>query len=184
MSFFSRLVPFALRIGATAGIALKRLLTQRLLSLASIAGLMIASGFILSVPLYADGTYFRLLREEILAGNELELQQKPVDYAPLAFVFELNAPGRDSPQWKKVVNVDNYLSSEAPRRVDLPILQVIRRFHTDSYHLFPPRDLADPSPQYWLTPVSFATITPMDASTIQLVNGSYPRPYLSLLKEG
>src|SRR5512142_677307 len=147
MNFFSRLVPFALRIWATAGIALKRLLTQRLLSLASIAGLMIASGFILSVPLYADATYFRLLREEILAGNELALTQKPADYAPLAFVFELNAPGRDSPQWKKAADVDNYLSSQAPRTVDLPILQVIRRFHTDSYHLFPPRDLTEVTPQ-------------------------------------
>ena len=34
---------------------------------------MIASGFILSVPLYADATYFRLLREELLAGREFDL---------------------------------------------------------------------------------------------------------------
>src|SRR6266498_2740046 len=101
MRFFSGLVPFALRIWATAGIAFKRLLTQRFLSLASIAGLMIASGFILSVPLYADATYFRLLREEILAGHELELTQKPADYAPLSFVFELKAPGKDSLNGKK-----------------------------------------------------------------------------------
>ena len=45
--------------------------------LAFVGGLMIASGFILSVPLYADATYFRLLREELLAGRELELVQKP-----------------------------------------------------------------------------------------------------------
>ncbi len=62
MNFFSRILSFLLLIRATAGIAFKRLSTQRFLSLASIAGLMIASGFILSVPLYADATYFRLLR--------------------------------------------------------------------------------------------------------------------------
>ena len=103
MTFLSSIVSFALQIWATSGIAFKRLLTQRFLSLASIAGLMIASGFILSVPLYADATYFRLLREEILVDRELELTQKPVDYAPLAFVFELKAAGKDSPQWKNVV---------------------------------------------------------------------------------
>src|SRR5918996_6362671 len=100
MKFFSPLSSFALQIWATAGIALKRLLTQRFLSLAFIAGLMIASGFILSVPLYADATYFRLLREELLLGREVDLVQKPVDYAPLSFVFELKAAGKNSPQWK------------------------------------------------------------------------------------
>jgi hypothetical protein len=62
---------------------------------------MIASGLILRVPLYADATYFRLLREELLAGNEFDLIQKPVDYAPLSFVFEQKAAGKKSPQWKK-----------------------------------------------------------------------------------
>src|ERR671929_1615730 len=105
MTFLSFLTSFFLRIWATAGIAFKRLLTQRFLSLASIAGLMIASGFILSVPLYADATYFRLLREELLTGRELDLVQKPVDYAPLTFLFEQKAAGKNSPQWKNVVEV-------------------------------------------------------------------------------
>src|SRR5574339_1317673 len=102
MKFHLPLVSFSLQIWATAAIAFKRLLTQRFLSLASIAGLLIASGFILSVPLYAEATYFRLLREELLAGREADLTQKPADYAPLAFVFEQKAVGRNSPQWKSV----------------------------------------------------------------------------------
>jgi hypothetical protein len=69
MNFLSTLLSLTLRIWATVRIAFKRLLTQPFLSLASIAGLMIASGFILSVPLYADATYFRLLREELLTGR-------------------------------------------------------------------------------------------------------------------
>src|SRR5215216_6746915 len=106
MNFFSRIVSFTLQIWAMAGIALKRLLTQRFLSLASIAGLMIASGFILSVPLYPPATYFRLLRDGRLAGHETDLTQKPVDYAPLTFVFEQKAAGKNSPQWKNVEKVD------------------------------------------------------------------------------
>jgi putative ABC transport system permease protein len=178
-----RLLSFALQIWATAGIAFKRLLTQRFLSLASIAGLMIASGFILSVPLYADATYFRLLREELLAGHELDLIQKPVDYAPLSFVFEQKAAGKNSPQWKNVEEVDQYLSGAGLRTIDLPILQLVRRFRTDGYFMFPPRDPNNPGTQYSLTTANFAFITPME-KTILVVNGTSPQPFVSLLREG
>src|SRR6185295_2943549 len=183
MKFLSNLVSFALQIWATAGIAFKRLLTQRFLSLASIAGLMIASGFILSVPLYADATYFRLLREELLVGHEVDLIQKPVDYAPLSFVFELKAAGKNSPQWKNVVAVDEYLSGTALKTVGLPVLNLVRRFRTDGYYLFPPRDPNNPGTQYALTTANFATITPLE-KTIIVIDGSLPQPQVSLLREG
>jgi putative ABC transport system permease protein len=184
MNFLSRIVSFVLLIWATAGIAFKRLLTQRFLSFASIMGLMIASGFILSVPLFADATYFRLLREEILAGNELELTQRPVDYAPLSFVFEFKGIGRDSPQWSKVADVDTYLSSTALKTVDLPILQMIRRFRTQNYALYPPLDINNPGSQYSLTTAGFAFITPMDDSVITIIDGTLPKPFVSLIREG
>jgi putative ABC transport system permease protein len=183
MKLLSSLGSLVLQIWATAGIAFKRLWTQRFLSLASIAGLMIASGFILSVPLYADATYFRLLREELLAGRESDLIQKPVAYAPLSFVFEQKAAGRNSPQWKNVEEVDRYLSNEALRTIDLPILQFVRRFRTDGYSMFPPRDPNNPGTQYPLTSANFAFITPME-ETVIIVNGAPPQPFVSLLREG
>ena len=183
MSFLSRIGSFLLQTRATAGIALKRLLTQRFLSLASIAGLMIASGFILSVPLYADATYFRLLREELLAGRELDLVQRPVDYAPLSFVFEQTAAGRNSPQWEDALQADAYLSDEAVETINLPIHQLVRRFRTDGYPVYPPSDPSNPGTQYRLTTANFAFITPME-ETITVVNGTTPQPFLSLLFEG
>jgi putative ABC transport system permease protein len=183
MKFFSHIIAFTFQIWATAGIAFKRLLTQRFLSLASIAGLMIASGFTLSVPLYADATHFRLLREELLAGREVDLIQKPVDYAPLAFVFEQKAAGRNSPQWNDVERVDTYFSGEALQTIDLPILQLVRRFRTDGYSMFSPRDPNNPGTQYPLTSANIAFITPME-ETVIIVNGSPPQPFVSLLREG
>ena len=183
MNFFPYIASFSLQIWATARIAFKRLLTQRFLSLASIAGLLIASGFILSVPLYADATYFRLLREELLAGHELDLTQKPVDYAPLTFIFEQKAAGKNSPQWKNVVEVDKYLSGPALRTIDLPILQLVRRFRTDGYNMYPPRDPNNPGTQYALTTANLAFITPME-KTIIVLDGALPRPFVSVLSEG
>ena len=184
MNFIKQVVTFTLQTWATSQIALKRLLTQRFLSFASIMGLMVASGFILSVPLFADATYFRLLREEILAGHETELTKRPVDYAPLSFVFEYKGIGKNSPQWKKIEAVDAYLSGPALNEVNLPILHMIRRFRTENYQLFPPLDPNQPGSQYSLTTTGFAFITPMDNSVITLIDGAPPKPFTSLIREG
>lgn len=170
----NKVLAFLLQTAAIARVAWKRLLTQRLLSLAALIGLTIAGGFILSVPLYADGTYFRLLREEILVGHEAELTSLPPDYAPLTFVFELSAAGRDSPQWEKSLPADRYLSSEALDTLGLPVLQHIRRFRTDGYNFYPPADWNPDGPRYALTSIYLATLTPWE-DTIQLVAGQYPQ---------
>jgi hypothetical protein len=113
MRILSGFAALAQQTWATIGVALKRLLTQRFLSIAALAGLMVASGFILSIPLYADATYFRLFRAELFAGNLAKLANHPVDYAPMAFTFDLNVAGRKSPQWADAVKVDHYLTNNA-----------------------------------------------------------------------
>jgi putative ABC transport system permease protein len=180
MKIISGFVAFIQQTWATAGIAFKRLLTQGFLSVAAIAGLMIASGFILSIPLYADATYFRLFREELFAGHVTELAYHPADYAPMAFTFAVNKAGRDSPQWQDVIPVDQYLSGEALEEIKFPIQQVVRSFRTDSYILYSPPDPNAPGSESSLTSAYLATISPME-KVIQLVYGNYPQPFTSLL---
>ena len=67
--------------------------------------------------------------------------------------------------------VDQYLSSGVLRTIDFPILDVVRRFRTDGYFMFPPRDPNNPGTQYLLTTANFMLITPME-ETIIIVNGS------------
>jgi putative ABC transport system permease protein len=183
MKIFSGFGSFFQQTWATSGVAFKRLLTQRFLSIAAIVGLMIASGFILSIPLYADATYFRLFREELFSGNTSKLASHPVDYAPMAFTFDVNVAGQNSPQWKDVIKVDQYLSGSAFRAIQFPIEQIVRRFHTDGYYMYPPLDPTVPESKNYLTSVDIAFITPME-STIQLVSGQYPQPYTSILELG
>ncbi|PKN92034.1 MAG: hypothetical protein CVU44_17230 [Chloroflexi bacterium HGW-Chloroflexi-6] len=183
MSIFSGLVSFALQTWTTAGFALKRLLTQGFLSLAAIAGLMVASGFILSVPLYAEATYFRLFREELLVGREKDLASRPADYAPMAFTFELKTAGRQSPQWKNVVELDQYLAGEALRTINFPIVQSVRRFRTDAYLLFPPYNPDNPDTRFFLTPVKLAFVSPIE-QTVELLSGSLPAPFEPSLQIG
>ncbi len=183
MKILSGFISFIQLAWATIGVAFKRLLTQRFLSIAAIVGLMVASGFILSIPLYADATYFRLFREELFAGNQAKLANSPVDYAPMAFTFELNVAGQKSPQWKDALKADQYLTGSALRTIQFPIEQTVRRFHTDGYFMYPPLDPNVPGSQYYLTSVDLAFITPMEG-TIRLVSGQLPQPYTSILDLG
>ena len=182
MKILTGFVSFLQQTWATAGIAFKRLLTQRFLSLAAIAGLMIASGFIFSVPLYADAVYFRLFREELFAGHVQDLEAHPANYAPMAFTFTTDVAGKKAPQWQNAVPVDQYLSGEALREINFPIQQMVRRFRTDGYFLYPPGDETQTgSTQYYLTSVNLATISPLE-KVVQLVRGNYPQPFTSMLE--
>ncbi len=174
MSIPPRLAAFLQQTRTTAGFALKRLFTERLLSLAAIVGLMVASGFILSVPLYAESTYFRLFREELLAGREGDLVNQPPSYAPMTFTFELKSVGRTGSQWRDVVVVDKYLSDDAQHIIGYPILQSVRRFRTDGYFLHPPFDPDVPDTQYRIGEAQIAFVSPLKG-TIQLINGRLPQ---------
>jgi putative ABC transport system permease protein len=173
---FPGLADFLQQTRTTAGFALKRLLTERFLSLAAIVGLVVASGFIFSVPLYAEATYFRLFREELLAGREADLANQPPSYAPMTFTFELRSAGRSSPQWKDVVAVDRYLSGEARRVIGYPVSQSVRRFRTDGYFLYPLYDPEVPETQYLLGEAQIAFLSPL-RGTMELVDGRMPAVY-------
>jgi putative ABC transport system permease protein len=176
MSRFPGLDAFLQQTRTTGGFALKRLLTERFLSLAAIVGLMVASGFIFSVPLYAEATYFRLFREELLAGREADLANQPASYAPMTFTFELRSAGRSSPQWKDVVAVDRYLSGEARRVIGYPVSQSVRRFRTDGYFIYPLYNPEIPATQYLIGEAQIAFLSPL-RGTMELVDGRMPAAF-------
>jgi putative ABC transport system permease protein len=166
---------FARETWTTTRFAFKRLLTQPLLSLAAILGLMIASGFIFSIPLYADAIYFRSFREELFAGRANLLATTPVDYAPLPFVFELQGVGRGNPQWEDVGKVDAYLSKDALQKIGLPVMEDVRRFHTDFLYLYPPGETKTTGNNLFVDTVRLAFVSPME-STVQIIHGAAPKP--------
>ncbi|MGD0806454.1 MAG: hypothetical protein ABSA10_03095, partial [Anaerolineales bacterium] len=160
----------------TTRFAFKRLLTQPLLSVAAILGLMIASGFIFSIPLYADAIYFLSFREELFSGRENLLTSSPVDYTPLPFVFELQGVGRGNPQWEDVGKVDTYLSKDALQRIGLPVMEEVRRFHTDFLYLYPPGETNGKGSNLFVDTIRLAFVSPLE-NTIQIIHGAAPKPW-------
>jgi putative ABC transport system permease protein len=178
MTVIKKILGFFRPAWAVVRVAFKRLATQRFLSLAALSGLIVASGFIFSVPLYADATYFRLFRSELFAGNEAGLTGKPADYAPLAFTFNFQAVGRNSPQWKDAEKVNDYLSGDGQQAIGVPVLNSIRCFHTDGYFLYPPANPLVSSTQFYLTPARIAAVTPL-LDAVEITVGTAPASFLS-----
>src|SRR5512143_4113258 len=148
-------------------VAYKRLATQRSLVFATTVGLTLAVALVLSVPLYAEATQFRLLRQQLVG------EKGAADYAPLPFVYHLDSLPHNGPQWEDGRPVDQYLSQAASAELGLPLMQMVRRFRTDSLQLFLPPDPADPKTKYYITWVNFGFVSEPEKN-IQLISGAFP----------
>jgi putative ABC transport system permease protein len=161
------MIGFLLQIRAMMLVALRRLLAQRGLALATAAGLTVSVSLVMSIPLYADATHFRILREGITGG-----QGGPA-YAPLSFLFRYAGQTRGGPQWADVYPIDQYLSQSAGREIGLPETGMVRLFRTDALQLFPPFVPSIPETQYLLTWVNPAFLSDAEQH-VRLIDGSFP----------
>src|SRR5512134_2764421 len=94
-------------------VAYRRLATQRSLAFATTVGLTLAVALVLSVPLYAEATQFRLLREQLVGAPTPLGEKGTADYAPLPFVYHFAGSTHDGPQWADGQPLDQYLSQTA-----------------------------------------------------------------------
>lgn len=161
-----------LRIWSIFVITFKRLLTHLGLTLATSVGLIAAVALIMSIPLYADAVYYRLLYEGALgdqaaaAGGEHE---------PFAFLFRYVGKTSDPRQWEDVLPVDQYLFTRVAGELDMPIKLAVRSFSTDNVRLFASADAAYESSREPLSWTSFGFVSGL-ADQIQITEGAWPAP--------
>jgi putative ABC transport system permease protein len=166
---------FLLRTWATLQIALRRLLAQRWLALATALGLVASVALIMSIPLYSDAVYYRILQEELS-----QVDQSAGDYSrpPFAFMWRYSGSLYGFKQWDEVQQADEYMRGEALDRLGLPPQDTVRYIKTDTFRLFPAADVASGAyasarePMAW---VSFATASNFD-DHVQYVEGGPPAP--------
>ena len=165
---------FLARIWATLLIAVRRVLAQRWLALATTLGLVAAIALIMSIPLYSDAVYYRILQEELAQAG----QSVKNDRQAFAFIFRYVGSIYGAKEWEDLRPVDDYLWGPAPGSLGLPKEQMVRLYKTDPFRLFPASDVASGAyasarePLKW---VSFATATDFDAHVTYL-DGRAPAP--------
>jgi len=131
---------FLFRLWAALIIALRRLVAQRWLALATLVGLVAATTLIMSIPLYADAVYFRVLQEELAKAG----QSVRNDRSAFTFLFRNIGSIYGVKDWEEIAPVDAYLSAPAAEQLGLPVKRIVRYVKTDNFRLFP----ADTSQSY------------------------------------
>lgn len=155
------------RIWAMFILAAKRLLSQPGLALANLLGLISSATLIMSIPLYADAVYSRMLREE-LSGKALG-----EDRPPFTFTFHYVGAWAGSLQWDDVRAADTYLCGPVVSDLGLPHQLTVHSLKTDRFGLFPQDSINYTSIRAQIATVRFGCISELQEH-ITILEGSFP----------
>jgi len=155
-----------LRFFAIFNVGLKRLLAQRGLALATLVGLFIAAALVMSIPIYADGIYQRMLVAEF---DRRASAKRP----PFAFMFRHIGSWSGSVPVDSLKPVDDYLSNVVQPRLGLASELFVRYLKSDNMRLYPATGKTYTSTDKPLEWIAFGTVSDL-AEHIQLVEGQFP----------
>ncbi|MCS7061728.1 MAG: FtsX-like permease family protein, partial [Anaerolineae bacterium] len=151
---------------ATFVVATRRLWATRWLALAGAVGLLSVVALTLSIPLYADSVYFRILKTELTAT---ENGLRP----PFAFMFRYIGSWHGLRELGEVTAVDEFMIVHAPAYIGLPRELLVRFFQTDTFQLFPQSDAGFFNSRQPLTWASFGYVSDFERH-VQIVEGELP----------
>ncbi|MEZ4580698.1 MAG: FtsX-like permease family protein [Caldilineaceae bacterium] len=158
------------RTWAIFAIAVRRLLAQRGLALATVLGLIVAVSIVMSIPLYTDAVYYTILQRELSASDD-EAMSRP----PFAFMFRYVGSVQGLLEMEDIEQVDQYLMEQAPRLLGLPHELTVRYLRTDNFRLFPTSQAAYADVRDPLEWVTFAYASDFE-NQIDMVEGRFPQP--------
>jgi putative ABC transport system permease protein len=157
-----------LRFWAILVIALKRLIAQKWLSLSILVGLTVSIALVMSIPMYSDGVYYRVLTEEL--SRISEDTRRP----PFAFLFQYIRNADPEIDWATVEPADSYIVNSAASDLGLPLESLTRYFRTGNFQVFPVNEaqfIDSNTPLFW---ASFAYASDIGAH-IDVFEGAFPQ---------
>ncbi len=160
---------FNLRMRAVVIVAIKRLLAQPLLSLATIIGLTVAVALVLTIPIYSESVAFRVLTERLTEGPDR------INRPPFSFLFSYIGSWNEPVNWEATLDLDNYLREKGGSELGLNSTLVVRHLETQNFRLYPSGETNYRDENRSLDYVSFGT-TENIFEQVELVEGVYPAP--------
>ena len=158
-----------LRTRAIFVVAVKRLLAQPLLSLATIIGLTVAVALVLTIPIYAESVAFRVLTDRLTEGPDR------INRPPFSFLFSYIGSWNEPVNLEATLDLDQYLREKGGAELGLKSTLVVRHLETQNFRLYPAGETSYRDENRSLDYVSFGT-TENIAAQIEVVEGSYPGP--------
>ena len=159
----------SLRIRAIFIVALKRLLAQPLLSLATIVGLTVAVALVLTIPIYSESVAFRILTERLTEGPDR------INRPPFSFMFSYIGSWNHPVNWEDIGGLDRYLREKGGEELGLRSTRIVRHLETQNFRLYPADETNYRDENRSLDYVSFGTTENIEAQ-VELVEGVFPPP--------
>jgi putative ABC transport system permease protein len=110
-----------------------RLLSQWALVLAAILGLVSSISLIMSIPLYADSVYYRILQTNIYNSGEDGSIPRPA----FTYLLHYNGGEHGPVQWEDIQEIDQYFRETVVDELGLPLKLRVRYISTVYFPLFP-----------------------------------------------
>ena len=145
-----------------------RMIAQWELVLAAIFGLVASISLILSIPLYADGVYYRILQENITGGPGNEVKARP----PFSFLFHYYGGWHGNLNWREIEPVDYHLKYLGESTLDLPQREMVRFISTDTYPLVPDGEFTYSAGQQYIR-TSLGVMSGL-GDHIHIIEGGFP----------
>ena len=158
-----------LRTRAIILVAIKRLLAQPLLSLATIIGLTVAVALVLTIPIYSESVAFRVLTERLTEGPDR------INRPPFSYLFSYIGSWNEPVNWEATLDLDSYLREKGGAELGLNSTLVVRHLETQNFRLYPSGETNYRDENRSLDYVSFGT-TENIFEQVELVEGVYPAP--------
>ncbi len=158
-----------LRTRAIILVAIKRLLAQPLLSLATIIGLTVAVALVLTIPIYSESVAFRVLTERLTEGPDR------INRPPFSYLFSYIGSWNEPVNWEATLDLDSYLRERGGAELGLNSTLVVRHLETQNFRLYPSGETNYRDENRSLDYVSFGT-TENIFEQVELVEGVYPAP--------
>ncbi len=150
-------------------VAVKRLLAQKLLSLATLVGLTVAVALVLTIPIYAESVAFRVLTERLTEGPDR------VNRPPFSFLFSYIGSWNSPVNWEAIHDLDGYLREKGGAELGLETTRLVRHLETQNFRLYPAGETNYRDETRSLDYVSFGTTEDIWAQ-VELVEGALPAP--------
>jgi len=152
--------------------SLRRLIAYKGTALAALLGLTLAISLILSISIYSDGIYYYTFLENVAKTRENNKNQISAEDPTFSFLFHYFGGWHGSKNWVELAALDEYFVKKGITSLGIPVLDLVRLFSSDSFHLFPKDDSSTVN-RLSLSRTSFGTMSGLEGN-ISLVDGRKP----------
>jgi putative ABC transport system permease protein len=134
--------------------------------LATTVGLIVVISLTVSVPMYSDAVYNRILHNQVTVWGD---NRRP----PFAYMYRYVGSESDAVDWQTVARIDQMMQVQVPGMLGMPRQLLVRYFASAAYPLFANKDAAYKDQRQPVLRSSFGMLGGF-SDHITLVDGAFP----------